>query len=195
MQALTTRRRGRPPKVTAEDWELAALDALADGGLAAVAIEPIAARLQTSKGSFYWYFPNRDALIRAALTRWEQDHTEQVVQLLEQIPDPVRRLRELVRGALLGARGAAVALLLLANADDPLVGAVVRRVTARRLEVLTGCFAALGQDPERARHHALVGYCAYLGAAALRQGTPDLAAGLDERYVETILASFGVPSA
>src|SRR5262249_22272458 len=123
MQALTTTRRGRPPKVTAEDWELAALDALADGGLAAVAIEPIAARLGASKGSFYWYFANRDALIRSALTRWERDHTEQVVQLLEQIPDPVQRLRELVRHALLGTRGAAVALLLLADADDPIVGA------------------------------------------------------------------------
>jgi AcrR family transcriptional regulator len=192
---VTTTRLGRPPKVTAEAWELAALDALADGGLAAVAIEPIAARLQTSKGSFYWYFPNRDALIQAALTRWEQDHTEQVVRLLEQIPDPVRRLRELVRGALLGTRGAAVALLLLADADDPVVSGVVQRVTARRLEVLTGCFVALGQDPERARHHALVGYCAYLGAAALRRGTPELAPGPDERYVETVLASFGVPAA
>jgi AcrR family transcriptional regulator len=195
VQALATTRRGRPPKVTAEAWERAALDALADGGLAAVAIEPIAARLGTSKGSFYWYFPNRDALIRAALSRWEQDHTEQVVRLLEQIPDPVRRLRELVRGALLGTRGAAVALLLLADADDPLVGEVVHRVTARRLEVLTGCFTALGQDPERAHHHALVGYCAYLGAAALRRGTPDLAPGLDERYLETVLAAFGVPPA
>jgi AcrR family transcriptional regulator len=192
---LTTTRRGRPPKATAEDWELAALDALADGGLAAVAIEPLAARLQTSKGSFYWYFPNRDALIRAALTRWEHDHTEQVIQLLEQIPDPVRRLRELVRGALLGARGAAVALLLLADADDPRVGEVVHRVTARRLEVLTGCFTALGQDPERAHHHALAGYSAYLGAAALRRGTPELAPDLDERYVETVLASLGVPPA
>ncbi|MGH3481097.1 MAG: TetR/AcrR family transcriptional regulator, partial [Nocardioidaceae bacterium] len=114
MQALTSTRRGRPPKVTAEDWEIAALDALADGGLAAVAIEPIAERLGASKGSFYWYFTNRDALIRAALRRWEQHHTEQIVQMLEQIPDPVQRLRQLVRGALLGTRGAAVALLLLA---------------------------------------------------------------------------------
>jgi AcrR family transcriptional regulator len=158
-----------------------------------VAIEPLAARLQTSKGSFYWYFPSRDALVRAALSRWEQDHTEQVVRLLEQIPDPAQRLRELVRGALLGTRGAAIALLLLADADDPLVGAVVHRVTARRLEVLTGCFTALGQDPQRARHHALTGYCAYLGAAALHRGTPELAPGLDERYVETVLASLGVP--
>lgn len=195
MQGLKTTRRGRPPKVTAEAWELAALDALADGGLAAVAIEPIAARLQTSKGSFYWYFPNRTALIQAALARWERDHTEQVVALLEQIPDPAQRLRQLIRGALLGARGAAVALLLLADADDPLVGGVVHRVTARRLEVLTGCFTALGQDPERARHHALVGYSAYLGAAALRRGTPELAPGLDDRYVETVLASLGVSPA
>jgi AcrR family transcriptional regulator len=160
-----------------------------------VAIEPIAARLGTSKGSFYWYFANRDALIQAALIRWEHHHTEQVVELLEQIPDPAQRLRQLVRSALLGTRGAAVALLLLTDANDPLVGAVVDRVTARRLQVLTGCLTALGQDPERAHHHALAGYCAYLGAAALRRGTPELSPGLDEHYVQTVLASFGVPPA
>ena len=195
MQALTQTRRGRPPKVTAEDWEIAALDALADGGLAAVAIEPIAIRLGTSKGSFYWYFPNRDALIRAALDRWEQHHTEQVVKVLEQIADPAQRLRELIRGALLGTRCAAVALLLLTDAGDPVVRAVVERVTARRLDVLTDCFAALGQDPERAHHHALAGYSAYLGAAALRRGAPDLAPALDDGYIETVLAAFGVPPA
>jgi AcrR family transcriptional regulator len=195
VQALTPTRRGRPPKVTAEDWEVAALDALADGGLAAVAIEPIATRLGASKGSFYWYFPNREALIRAALDRWEHHHTEHVVELLEQIADPAQRLRELIRGALLGTRGAAVALLLLADAGDPLVGAVVERVTARRLDVLTDCFAALGLDPERARHHALAGYSAYLGAAALRRGAPDLALALDDHYIETVLAAFGVPPA
>src|SRR5262245_55056160 len=114
-------RRGRPPKLSEEDWTAAALDALADGGLAAVAVEPLAARLGATKGSFYGYFPNRDALVQAALRRWEEEQTEQTAVLLEQIPDPVVRLRTLVQGAMRDARGAGIALTLLVAGDDPLV--------------------------------------------------------------------------
>jgi hypothetical protein len=37
--------------LTAEDWELAALDAIREGGLAVVAVEPLARRLGVTKGS------------------------------------------------------------------------------------------------------------------------------------------------
>ncbi|WP_412543871.1 TetR/AcrR family transcriptional regulator [Longispora sp. K20-0274] len=57
-------------RLTAEDWAEAALLAFAEGGLAAVAVEPIATRLGATKGSFYWHFPHRDALVVAALALW-----------------------------------------------------------------------------------------------------------------------------
>jgi AcrR family transcriptional regulator len=40
--------------------------ALARGGVSAVAVEPLAAELGVTKGSFYSYFPHRDALVAAA---------------------------------------------------------------------------------------------------------------------------------
>lgn len=184
-------RRGRPPKLTAADWETAALDALGEGGLAAVAVEAIAARLGATKGSFYWYFKNRDALVRAALNRWEQ-RTEAVAAKLEQIPDPAERVRQLVHNTMPDAPGAAVALMLLADNDNPLVADVVRRVTQRRLEVVTATFIALGLSPDLARRQALASYAAYLGAAALRRGSPELAPALDDQYAETWLAVLGV---
>src|SRR5689334_11922394 len=58
--------------LTAEDWADAALDALATGGLEAVAVEALARRLKVTKGSFYWHFGNRDELIKAALEAWER---------------------------------------------------------------------------------------------------------------------------
>jgi AcrR family transcriptional regulator len=189
---VTGARRGRPPRLTADDWTGAALDAIADGGLAAVAIEPIAARLGATKGSFYWYFKNRDAFVEATVRRWEQEQTEQVAALLEQIPDPAARLRRLVHGAMTGSRGAAITVMLLADAADPLVAETVRRVTARRLEIVTGCFTALGQPDDRARHHALAGYTAYLGAAVLRRAVPQAAPVPDDSYIDTLLAALGV---
>src|SRR6266568_7036471 len=66
-------------RLTRDDWIIAALGAIADGGLAAVGVEPLAARLGATKGSFYWHFENRDALLEAAIRRWEKETTTDVV--------------------------------------------------------------------------------------------------------------------
>ena len=66
-------------RLTRDDWITAALGAIADGGLAAVGVEPLAARLGATKGSFYWHFENRDALIEAAIGCWEKETTTDVV--------------------------------------------------------------------------------------------------------------------
>ena len=76
--ALKTERSGR---LSAEDWAQAALDLIAEQGVAAVAVEPLARRLGVTKGSFYWHFPSRDALLQAALERWEANEQESVFGL------------------------------------------------------------------------------------------------------------------
>lgn len=49
--------------LTRDDWTCAALDAIAAGGIASVAVDRLATTLQASRGSFYW----RCELIDAAL--------------------------------------------------------------------------------------------------------------------------------
>src|SRR3954470_16747939 len=88
--------KGKRASLAAEDWTGAALDALARGGLAAVAVEPLAKELGTTKGSFYWHFADRDALIAAALTRWEKRDTELVIAAIEDGEDASVRLRHLL---------------------------------------------------------------------------------------------------
>src|SRR3546814_1971029 len=85
----------RKGRLSAEDWAQAALDLIAENGVAAVAVEPLARRLGVTKGSFYWHFPSRDALLQAALERWESVEQEAVFGPLETIPDPRERLRNL----------------------------------------------------------------------------------------------------
>src|SRR6266699_616553 len=58
--------------LTRADWTGAALDALARDGLRAVAVEPLAERLGATKGSFYWHFRDRNALLEAAVAQWER---------------------------------------------------------------------------------------------------------------------------
>lgn len=170
---------GQRKSLTAEDWTEAALAAIAEGGLPAVAVEVLAKRLGTTKGSFYWHFADRDALIAAALDLWEQRDTEGVISVVEQEPDGAAgRLRMLLRLALsevVGQQPAAagsVELALQANANHPVVAAVLDRVTRRRLAYITALYAELGLSKAVARDRALLAYSAFLGHAQLAHATP-----------------------
>src|SRR5580698_4207172 len=57
--------------LTRADWIGTAVEALARDGLRAVAVEPLAERLGATKGSFYWHFRDRNALLQAAVEHWE----------------------------------------------------------------------------------------------------------------------------
>jgi AcrR family transcriptional regulator len=178
----------RTARLTRDDWASAALDALTEGGVSAVAVEPVATRLGASKSSFYWLFNDRHALLEAALERWERVQTEDVIALLAGIADPAERLRYLIRHAFAAPAGADLALRLLTEPGVPAVSRAAERVTRRRLTVLTETFTDLGLPPARARHRAAASYAIYLGTAALhRVGT---APEDVEAYVDSIMTAF-----
>jgi len=135
-------------RLTADDWADAALAALGERGLAGIAVEPLAVRLGTTKGSFYWHFANRDALVAAALARWEELSTERIIQAMEAAePDPAARLGALLRGATASATEDPLEVRLLAAADHPEVAAALARVTERRIGYLAHLFELLGFPP------------------------------------------------
>ncbi len=184
-------------RLTADDWAAAALDAIGRGGLAAVAIEPLAVRLGTTKGSFYWHFANREALIAAALQRWEAEHTEAVIRLVDAEPDPLRRLRLLLVTVIEATEHDLVELAVLATADHPLVAPVLARVTQRRMSYTVDLFRNLGFSPAEARDRGLLAFTAYLGHAQLAHATPHLApAGpaARRRYANRIVAVLTEPA-
>jgi AcrR family transcriptional regulator len=177
-----------PPRkrLTAQDWVDAALVALAGGGLAAVAVEPLAARLGTTKGSFYWHFAGREALIEAVLAHWEQVETDAVIALGDAEPDRVARMRALLTIAL-RPPGASVELALQPSAGHRLVGPALARVTRRRLDYLGTVFRDLGFGPEEAERRSVLAYTAYLGHTQLAHATPDLLPAL-AGYVDGVVA-------
>ncbi len=163
-------------RLSAADWTGAALDALADGGIAAVAVEPLAARLGTTKGSFYWHFSGREVLLAAALDLWERVDTEDVIAVVEPEPDPRRRLHALMTTAIGSTRRTGtVELALQPTAHHPLVAPALARVTRRRLDYLAALFVELGFDPSESDRRALLAYTAYLGHAQLAHATPEVA--------------------
>lgn len=167
-------------RLTAADWVNEACLAIAEGGVGAIAVEPIARRLGVTKGSFYWHFPNRDALLRAALERWEREDTEGTIAALAPLADPRERLARLIGVAFAehepirdaSGLGLRFTLALSDAADDPVVGPVLRRVTERRIAYLEQEMAAFGLDGAEARNRALLGYAAYLGTLRLAREAP-----------------------
>jgi len=160
-------------RLTRDDWIAAALGAMADGGLAAVAVEPLAARLGATKGSFYWHFENRDALLEAAIGRWEKDTTTDVVAEISAASDaPASQFRRLVTGVIERAEQDRVGPALLASAAHPAVAPTLQRVTAARLNLIATVFGRLGFPQAEARRRALLAYSAYLGHGQLAHSTP-----------------------
>src|SRR6266567_8866689 len=160
---VSIRLKGESRNLSAADWVGAAIEAIVAAGVSAVAVEPLAARLGATKGSFYHHFPNRDALIAAALDDWEAAQTEAVIERLELIPDPGERLRAVIAAAFADRPGGIRDAALLAAAAHQLVKPVVERVTERRLHYFTEAYRQLGMTKPRARQRATMLYLSYIG--------------------------------
>lgn len=180
------------------DWVEGGLAALGDGGLSAVAVEPVAKKLGTTKGSFYWHFSDRNELLSAVLDLWEERETTQVIAALEELPDPRTRLVVLGRGAYARASRGGAHAALLAAAEDPRIAPVIERVTRARLAVLERMYLELGFG-DTARRYARLAYSVYLGAAALHRADPNEVLDDEEieqriqLFVESVVPSQGTP--
>jgi AcrR family transcriptional regulator len=155
-----------------ERWEDAALEALERGGLAAVAVEPLARRLGVTKGSFYWHFKGRPDLIAATVARWELLHVDAPLDRLAQVEDPRRRLLALLTTA--GSKPPSIFIRLLDAVDEPVVRAAVHRAAERRVDFMAKAFRELGLTRARARRQALLAYSTYVGRAHLARDAPDV---------------------
>ena len=165
--------KNRVKRLSAEDWERAALDAIAQGGLAAVAVEPLARRLGVTKGSFYAHFADRAELVDAALARWEQAHVTAFIASLDRAEDPIEKLRSLISLAVAAVGTQTIQGRLLLESDDPRVRTALRRVTELRLLRLERIFAELGHAEGRAARRATVAYAAYIGLLQLAREVPE----------------------
>ncbi len=185
----------RPPtrnaRLSADDWAQAALDLIAEQGVSAVAVEPLARRLGVTKGSFYWHFPSRDALLQAALERWEVVEQESVFGNLEKVPDPRERLRALFQLVGHEVKPHIIYSELLKALDHPSVQPVIDRVSQRRLEYLVASFRQAGMPRTDAVQRARLTYAAYVGflQLSLQLQQPRMTSEEFETYLEHVIST------
>lgn len=175
-------------RLSAADWEQAALDVLGENGVAAVAVEALARRLGVTKGSFYWHFSTREALLQAALERWERRDERDVLVPIEAVSDPRERIRALIREVSHRHPSHAVFAALLKAVDLPSIRPFVERVSQRRIDFVTDAFRQAGYDTVTAANRARLAYSAYVGFIQLAQiGQPRMNHDEFETYIRDFI--------
>ena len=184
----------RPARLDAQAWIAAAFDALAAGGIDALRVEPLAKALDITKGSFYWHFADRRALIDAMLTSWAAGRIAAIrAQALDR-GAPAAVLRALVDlyTHRANTRGLAIELAIrsLARSDGEAARAV-RSVDRERLRQVAELFGGMGWGAADAQARAILFYSTLFGQSLLDpQVVP--AAARDDAIGALIAAAPGV---
>jgi AcrR family transcriptional regulator len=148
-------------RLTRSDWIDHGLRTLRNEGANALKVGPMAARLNLSRGSFYWHFKDIADFRSQLLQTWQARTTQQVIAELEVMKGQPDRLRHLMR------RGFGVNKLDRAvrswAAEDQEVAKAVAANDARRVAYIEGMLVAAGVPRARALARANFLYWAYLG--------------------------------
>jgi AcrR family transcriptional regulator len=150
-------------QLSPEDWLDAAFSAFSKGGVDAVRVEALARSLQVTRGSFYWHFKDRGALLMALLDRWRRDETALIIDAVEAAGGPAEaRLLKLLETCARNDGHLELALRTWAATDQAARDAVVRADLERR-EYLTTLLVEHGMDTATAADRARLAYAAWLG--------------------------------
>jgi AcrR family transcriptional regulator len=153
-------------RLAKSDWIDQGLRTLAADGASALKVGPMAAKLDVSRGSFYWHFRDIADFRAQVLASWQERTTEQVIEQLEAAKGKPDRLRSLMRRAFVGKRSLDRAVRAWA-AQDAAVARIVAAVDARRIAYIAKMLVAAGVESRRASARAAFMYWAYLGQAVV----------------------------
>lgn len=151
-------------RLQASAWVVRALEVLAERGIEGVRVELLAKQLKVTKGSFYWHFGDRSALLTAMLDEWRRRATLAVINRFESTHEPApKRLARLLRlqfDAKHAEIGAETELSMrLWGRHDPRAAQVLQEIDALRLSYIRKLIEESGVKPEIARARAVLAYC------------------------------------
>ena len=154
-------------RLNAADWLNAGFDALSELGPEALKAEPLAVRLNVSKGSFYWHFRDVPAYHAALMQAWRDSAIAEIETQTGNGPTDVARLRSLAQ-AFAAPDAVEPAMRSWAQANDD-ARAAVDAVDNARLERLQALLSETGIDnPEMAR----ILYASAIGMTTLGIASP-----------------------
>ncbi|MDH6193623.1 AcrR family transcriptional regulator [Mycobacterium frederiksbergense] len=148
-----------------ERWIEEGLRVLAVSGPDAVRIEALAKNLGVTKGGFYGFFPDRDALLHAMLDTWERESTEDVIDRIHREGgDPKSKIKR--AGALTFSNDRLLPIDLAVRdwaRRDPAVATRLARVDNRRMDLLRDMIGTFCSDPDEVEARSLMAFCVAIG--------------------------------
>ncbi|MFG6099661.1 TetR/AcrR family transcriptional regulator [Leptolyngbyaceae cyanobacterium CCMR0082] len=150
-------------KLTRQDWINQGLQTLAESGVEAVRVEPLAKCMGVTKGSFYWHFKNRDVFLEAILQEWVNGQTSRIIEQVETIGgDATTKLLYLFELAVQDDGRVENAIRAWATGDSKITTVLVE-VDQQRLEYTKDLFLEVGFEPFEAMVRARMVYYALVG--------------------------------
>lgn len=176
-----------------ERWIEAAIDVLARDGVAGLRVESLAKHCGVTKGSFYWHFKDKQALLEALLDQWKEgrirdiDKTTTVASGKER--DQLHYAIE-VYGTTRNRKGMSIELAVRDWArHDAQAAEVVELVDLYRLECTRKLFVATGMSDAEAKSRSLLLYACVFGLSLMHySGFDNNLADLKKRIAERIIA-------
>jgi AcrR family transcriptional regulator len=190
MKSASRNATSRAARLSASDWIDAALLTMGRRGIANVRVERLARDLKVTKGSFYWHFRNREALLDAMLLRYQQlSLTEGAGAAFKSARSPLARLKALLNAPQADPNNAEVvrmelAIRLWARRSEH-VRKMVRKLDRARLAMSLRLLAELGirAAGRKPLAHALQALMFYLWTA------DDLHTADRKQLVDMVLAT------
>lgn len=175
-------------------WVDVATDVLAREGVTGLRVEVLAKKCGVTKGSFYWHFKDRQALLDVVLEQWKLGRIRDIEKTTAVTAGNEREQLHYaieVYGASKNRKGMAIELAIRDWArHDPRAAAIVEAVDLYRLECTRKLFVAAGMSDADAKSRSLLLYACVFGLSLMHydQFDDDLAS-LKQRIAERIISS------
>ena len=144
-------------------WVDAAYVAFEKGGVGAVRVDRLAKELGITRGSFYWHFENRNALLRAVVEKWAALDTDATIAANDaEGGTPPERLMRLLKTCASDDGALEIGMRAWAREDDAAMQRLLQ-IDDRRISYLAQLCSESGISETDARLRARVGYLAWLG--------------------------------
>ena len=154
-----------------DEWVDAAAAAFEAGGVEAVRVEALARELGVTKGSFYWHFADRGALMEALLTRWVAS-ADAALSAAASAATPAQRATMLLRSLARANNGVTDLEVFAWARRDRNVAERVSVIERARVVFLKEQLAALGVPLMEAHRRAEAAYLASHGWIERAARTP-----------------------
>lgn len=149
-------------KLGRNDWLLAALDVLSEQGIEKVKVEPLAVYLGVTKGSFYWHFKNREALLLQMVDYWSAVQNDIIDRLGESASEPKQRLKNLLQ--FIGRKDSRHDVAIRAWArNNPYAAKAISHIDSRRLAFCEKLFEQMGFTGDEVKVRARMVYYYQVG--------------------------------